>query len=1457
MENVIIPEKLYGRDKEISGLKESFENVSRGNAEVLLVSGDSGAGKTALINELRKPVKDGNGFFIGGKYEQFQQNVPYFAFRQALAELCLELQTEDEHQSLQLKSEILQALGSQGQVLIDLVPEFESFLGKQPTLTAISPQEARYRFAEVLRNFLSVICRPEHPLVLFIDDWQWAGIPSFELLKQLQVGKTLRYLLVIMAYRGNEITPDHRLITTIEELNRNNVPINKLKVQNISISSVSKMLKDTLKSGGQPLDQLANITYTTTKGNPFFVKSLISLWLDSKLLWFDEKEKSWKWKIEQENDNSLPKNLVDLFSLKLKHLDLEESHLLSLAACLGNRFNIENLSIISGIPVSKCLNILSTNQVKEFVVPMQKKLRNVSSGYLSDYQYFIFQHDRMQQAAFSIIKEGDLAHILLKSGNLLIKKLTPEQFNDRIFEITNNLNAGFDLIVNKKDRIRLIDINIRAARKAYAAAAYSSALQYYINANRVVELPDFYEYFWEDHYELAMSFFKEYAQCQFLEGDQQIGEKCIDEVINHSQKAVEKVDALNILIIHHTLHARYPEAINSGKAALKMLGIDLPDSNYDLARDQEIASVRQMMKNLKGTDLGKLPVMSNPEMLMACKILITIGPPCYRSHQKLWSVIVPTVVGLTLKYGNIPQVGYSHTAFGGLLGYVSNDFETAKIYSNAATDLMTKVFRNPSDQSVFYLMIGSSIRHWFKHLKYGSQDYIDAYEIGLQSGNLQYAAYAFGHNMYCRFYQGIQLDMLISETKTSLEFSLNRHNQWAIDLFNGGLKAFNALITEDPENLFLSDWDDLEYLKNVEENHNIQVICIYKVLKTFSLLLAGKYEKALELSTETEPIIYTVGTQGLLPWPEHVFARFLIISALFKKKSPEQQEIWNKELGSILNQLKVWAETCPENFEHKYYLAAAEMARIEGHSIDAAQLYARAAESARDGHFLQWQGMANERASLFWTEFGNEQLADSQWQMAYECYTQWGALAKVKQMELLYKEHLLNNMSQFTASGPGKLQKEQEFKRQLADNKIEQIRNYAFQIQQSKLRHDAISQANELAQAMQKLRSEIARRKKTEEELRQSEERFHSLFSNMNEGVALHELVYENGQPINYRIVDVNLFYEQIIGKTRQQSIGTLATELYETQNPPFLKEFADVAVNRNSFAFEIYFDKMDKHFAISVAPWRNNGFATIFTDITERKLAEEVIRNKNMMLEKMNSEKDKYFSIIAHDLRNPFTSIMGLTQLLANKVDEKDDDAIKKYAEIIRQSTHKVYDLLINLMEWSKTQTGRMVFNPQPLNMNLLIHEVILLNREVADQKSISISSRLDLNVQVSADKAMISTVLRNLVSNAIKFTHPGGNILISTRLNQYEVVINVKDTGVGMNQSKMEKLFRIDQNTSTPGTQNEKGTGLGLILCKEFVEKHGGKMWFESTEEDQTNGITGGSVFSFSIPKENVTVT
>ena len=1447
MSQFTIPTRLYGRGLEIKTLLESFDRISSGRGEVLLVPGPSGVGKTALVHELQKPVRERNGFFITGKFEQYQQNIPYFAFRQALAELHRELKSGNAQEYARFKTEILESIGNLGQVLVDLVPEFESLLGVQPPLADISPQEARHRFADVFRNFLKVICRPEHPLVLFIDDWQWADAASCELLRQLQVGITLRYLLVIVSYRDNEVDLGHPLMSAVNDLRSHAVAVEVLQVKNITANDVQEIVADSLKPVVEDVEKLAHVIHEKTLGNPFFVHSFLSFLYEFNLIWFDKQGNRWKWLMDKTADVNLPANAIELFILKLRRFDNESQNLFSLAACLGNRFDLETLSIISGHSTKECQTQLISGQAKTLFLPFDSEKGNNLTEDLRDPVTFTFLHDSVQQAAYNLIEPSELPYILLKIGRLLITSLHPEQLNERLFEVMNAWNAGYHLIQETTEQVRMVELNIAAARKAYAATAYRSALQFYRAADRFLKKPGFAEQLWLDRHEMILSLFKERAECEFLEGDRNEAENCIQEAVDHCGTALEKAQVLNILIVQYTLLARYPEAIASGRQALDALGINLPGENFEESRNQEIELVRQELGSRPVATMVKLPVMTNPEMLMASKILTTMGPPCYRSHQRLWSVIVPKVVNLTLRYGNIPQVGYSHTAFGGLLGWVDDDYDTAREFGELATQLMTNTFRSPSDQSVFYLMIGSSIRHWFKHLRYGSQDYTDAYEIGLRSGNLQYAAYAFGHNMYCRFYQGIPLESLIQETQHSLEFSQTRLNQWAIDLLEGGLNIFTALTSESSVWHGNDAWSEMDFLKRVGDHQNIQVTCIYKVLKTFSLILSENYHEALALSDETEPLIYTVGSQGLLPWPEHVFARLLILTALYSKADQEQQIKWHAEIDRMMNKLRIWADNCSDNFEHKYLLSAAELARIDDHPAEAIKLYDKAIEAARQGNFLQWEGMANERAYRFWLEYGNVHFAHFYWQQAYVCYHRWGAVAKVSSMENVYRTILSENFPGIDVSVTPDEKSEPDIKNDAIERQINQLRNYALQLQQTRLRIEAETQAGELAHATQRLRVEIAERKRTEEALRESEERYRKLFVEAPLGIALID-------SLSGHIWEVNPMFAKIAGRTVDEMPAidwmtiTHPDDVQEDMNNMALLNAGKIS----GFQMEKrYLHQDGKHVWINMMIAQvnvdNNSkprHLCMIEDITERKQGQEQIKLKNKELQKINAEKDKFFSIIAHDLRSPFNSFLGLTQIMAEELPSLTMAEIQDLAISMKNSATNLYRLLENLLKWAQIKQGLIPFTSEVIQLKQMVDECLATAYETAKNKGINFINTIPENIVVFADNNMLQTVIRNLVSNAMKFTAKGGKVSVSAKItDDKNVEIAIQDSGIGMSQEMLENLFRIDVQTGRKGTDGEPSTGLGLLLCKEFVEKHDGKIRVESE-------VGKGSTFYFSIP-------
>jgi PAS domain S-box-containing protein len=1087
--------RLYGRSKAVAALVSAFNRVCQGNGTVFLVPGNSGSGKTSLVREIREEVENRNGLFLEGKFNQYQQNIPYSAIRRILSEFCRKLACDETFSHEYWSPRLRKAVGGLGSLVTDLAPELEPWLGKQPPAPEINPLEARHRFAGVLRHFLAVLCRPEHPVVMFLDDMQWADAASVELLTKLHIGSELRFLLVVATYRDEEVDASHPLAQAIEDLQREAVPVQVLAVGNLTQRDVRDLLEDSLKPRVNSVDNLAAVLHRHTAGNPFFTRMLLTSLHEQGLVKFESADGTWHWDAGQLSGGSLPESVVKLFALKISHLEPATAELLSLAACLGNQFEMRILAMISEQSVETCRRLFAPAIANHLILPLE------SASAPSEYR---FLHDRVQQAAYDLIPAEELPRLRLRVGRQLRAQLGPEQLSDRLFQVADHLNAGLAFIDDAAEQVEVLRLNSQAARRARAATAYHAALQFHRAAAGFLQRPDFAEKLWAEHHDTAYRFFLDRAESEFLEGDRNLAEECIRQAVAHADGVLEKAEALNTLIVQFTLLARYPEAIAAGSEALVELGILLPGSDYEAARDAELAHVHDELRGRAVEELAELPVMTDPLMRMAVKLLITMGPPCYRSHQRLWSVIVPKVVNLTIRHGNLPQIGYSHTAFGGLVAWVANDYVMTKEFGMLATRLMTGTFDSPSDRSVFHLMIGSSVRHWCEPLQASSRDYQQAYEFGLASGNLQYAAYAFGHNMYCRLYQGTPLPELIQETRHSLAFSRTRVNQWAIDLLEGGLKIFQGLSDEAPGPDEDAAWEK-KYLEQVTAHHNIQVECIYKVNRALALFMLGKHESAMVWSDQAEPLIYTVGTQGLLPWAEHVFVRALILARSISRARPEQQAAYRAELDRLAEQLLLWAGACPENFAHKRAFVAAEIAVLERQWADSTRFFREAARQAAAGGFLHWEGLAHERTAEVLEEHNQGRLAQAYWQEAFRCFEQWGATAKLRSIETAFRQQLRFDQRSSTQDSAPEQTAECTFHRELREEHERQLRVKSRLTRQAQTQTEVRGHATELSEAMDRLRKEVAERKRMEQSLRESEERYRNLIMNSPDAIFVNQ----------------------------------------------------------------------------------------------------------------------------------------------------------------------------------------------------------------------------------------------------------------------------------------------------------------------------------------------------------------
>ncbi|MFW5489949.1 MAG: AAA family ATPase [Desulfovibrio sp.] len=1413
-----LPKRLYGREKLKGEMLAILEEACSGPGRLLLIPGPSGVGKTSLVMEMEEPTLQRNGFFCQGKFNQIQGNIPYSAFRQVMGILLQQLYSQPPEMQAQWKEELLEAVGDLGRLLFEIAPEFEAFIGPQPPVTMVSPIEARHRLHGIFHNFFKVFCKPDHPVVLFIDDWQWGDPASLELFRLLGTGN-LEYVLIVAAYRNNEVDETHPFAAVLQEMHILNPRIESKEIFPLGRRDVKQFIRDALAPKVADLQQLTDIIYDRTRGNPFFMHALLGFIHSRGTLRYDPTPEPsapggiWRWKNETSDTGTFPDSISNLFAQRFANYAAPLQELLFLAASIGNTFSLADLSLVSGRGKSECLSLLSPGLQKGFLtVPPYAEAAAANTNKSVD--IFKFAHDSIQKAAHGLIPKEDEPKVRLAIGTTLLENYDSTQLDEHLFEITSHMNAGQRFITTDQDKMRLLELNIRAARKAVATTAYNAALQFHRMAGELLQSAGQTEQAWETNYAMTMALHLEWAESEFLEGSKKLAESLLQKAINHATTPLEKAEAQRVMIVQYTLQARYPEAISAGRSGLQALGINLPEDDYQARLEMELKTLRTTLKERPVTSYADMPIMRHPEMRKATQLLITMGPPCYRSHQRLWSVLVPKVVNLILRYGNMPEVGYSHTALAGLLIWVADDFATAGAFSDLAEQLMTQTFDSPSDKSVFFLMMGSSARHWFNHLSLSSRDYADAYEIGSRFGNLQYAAYAFGHNMYCCFFQGMPLPRLRNETDVSLNFSRTRYNQWAIDLLEASIHIMDEL-TEDVGLAHCSATWEADFLHRVQSSGNIQVVCIYKVLRSFQLFVMNEYERALEFSDQADEIIYTVGLQGLLPWPEHLFTRALIYASLFADQEENNSDRL-RELTQIIERFRLWAEHCPANYKFKLQLLEAEQARMQSRFQEAGTFYEQAIDSAREGGFLQWKGVANEKAALFWEERGLDQVALTYWQRAYSNYDFWGATAKTHAVERRFTD-MVTERTQFKIAP--------EMLRDLHKKQLSVLRSKEQQITQLSKRKLAERQAQDLVQATARLREEIVHRKKIEEDLRESEERFRLTFDRSPIGAALLSP--------NLRFVRVNEAFRHFIGYGEEELV---AMHFHEITHPDdvsvsidLVRSLTEGMQNTNRLEKRYLRKNGEEVWAkVVVSIIRDQKghplyFLPMVEDITERKRAEHALIQAKEEALAASKSKSMFLANMSHEIRTPLNGIIGMLQLmLLTSMNQEQQEC----ADIALQSSRRLTSLLSDILDLSRVEAGRLDLNPEPYDFFEMIGGISQLYSPVARQKGLELRTRIapDIPRTLLGDALRLQQIISNLLGNAIKFTESGhvmleADFIPATYAVVPRLLFTVSDTGIGIPEDKQGSLFEAFTQAEADSKRRFQGAGLGLAISRELV--------------------------------------
>ena len=981
-DRLLIPEKLYGREREIETLLASFDRVvAEGTLELVLVSGYSGIGKSSVVNELHKALVPPGGLFASGKFDQYKRDIPYATLGQAFQSLVRSLLSQSEAELGRWRDSLSEALGPNGQLIVNLVPELELVIGKQPPVADLPPQDAQNRFQTVFRRFLGVFARKEHPLALFLDDLQWLDAATLDLIEHLVTHSEVRHLLLVGAYRDNEVGPAHPLLRTLEAIRAVDARVHEIVLAPLELDDLGRLIANALHCEAERARPLAELVQEKTAGNPFFAIQFFIALTDEGLLAFDPFASAWQWNIDRIRAKSYTDNVVDLMARKIKRLSATTQEALKQLACLGNVAEIATLTLVHGGKEGTVHEALWEAVNAGLVV-------HQGSAYK-------FQHDRIQQATYSLIPDEHRADVHLRIGRVLLASMTADELAEHLFDVANHFNRGATLLVDRDEKAQVAVIELRAGRKAKASTAYASACVYLVAGTALLDESD-----WDSHYDLTFGLWLERAECEYLTGQLASAEARLSLLSTRARTIVDSAAVTCVRLNLYTTLDHSDSAVEVGLDYLRRVD----DGRWPLhatAEDvrQAYARLLQRLGSSSIESLVDLPLMIDPDRRATMDVLTMLTSPALFTEENLFRLVVCRMAALSLEHGNSDGSCLAYAWLGSVVGMYFGDYQAGFRFGRLGLDLVEKRGLDRFRARV-YLVFAVHVAHWTQPLATSRAFLRRAFEAAQEAGDLSYTAYSCIDLTANLFASGAPLDQVEREAEIGIKFVQDAGFGLAENNLTVQFRLVRMLrgLTRDFGSFNDATFDESRFVQRFENNRELSICaCWYWIGKLQAGIYMSDSVAAIAATTKVTPLLWTTPTQ--IEQSEYQFYGALAHAARCDKAPTEERSQHLAALADHSRQIAVWAENCPENFEDRAALVGAEIARIEGRELDAERLYEQAIGSARANGFIHNEALAYELAARFYAARGLDEIAHLYLRNARYRYARWGADGKVRQLD--------------------------------------------------------------------------------------------------------------------------------------------------------------------------------------------------------------------------------------------------------------------------------------------------------------------------------------------------------------------------------------------------------------------------------------------------------------------------
>jgi predicted ATPase/signal transduction histidine kinase len=1444
-----LPQKLYGRVQEVETLEAAAERLAQSSpSEFIAISGAAGSGKSALVQAFAPVLAGARGHLVTGKFEPLAQNTPYIAVIQAFQSLLRQLLAEDESQIVIWRQLLLEALGTNGQVILDVIPEVEWMIGKQPSVPDLPPAASSNRFHWVFANFIRVFAQPEHPLAIFLDDLQWADQASLQLIQVLISAPNL-HLLWIGAYRTHEVEPRHPLLTTLEVIRQKEAIITSIALNPLAVDDIALWVAEMLNCDRATAQPLAALIHQKTAGSPLFVGEFLKSLYQANLIQFDRQQRAWLWDLTQIQATQLTDSFIALIETKIRNLSASAQQTLSIAACIGNGFESRTIAQLRQRAPEEVTADLWELVQADLIEPLGTLYSPPDNDQFSTAHPWTarFRHDRIQQIAYGLVAEQEAKQIHLQLGQQLLKDTLPEQLEEKIFEIVNHLNLGAVGMTHQAHKDELAHLNLIAGTKAKAAVAYESAFTYF-SAGLSLLTRDC----WSQDYDLTLQLHSATAEAAYLSGRHEEMYRFITVVLQQAKAPLDRVQVYQIQIQGLIAQNKANEAITIALQALTELGVEIPaqPSTEDLRLGK--LQTQRALAGKHTQDLLHLPPMEDPQKLAAMRVISSVCTPTYFTKCQLWQMMVFQKVQLSLNYGNAPGSAFGFADYGMVLCAIDGNFTGGYQFAQLASELLPRLQAKEFVPKTL-LLINIYLRHWREHLRATLAPLVEAYQTGLETGDLEYATFAIAFHAYYSYLVGRELPQIesemaeygkaIAQCKQAVPLYVNQiYRQVVLNLMGR---------SEDPCRLVGDSYNEDERLPQYQaegDRYALFQICLNKLILSY---LFQDYAQAVEQATRCERLL-AAGATGLLVVPVFYFYNALAKLAHFPNAPQAEQRRILKQVSQSQKQMKTWADRAPMNYLHKYHLIAAEHCRILGQNAQATDHYDRAIALAKDHEYLNEEALAHELATRFYLAQGKSKLAQLYLQDAHYCYRRWGAIAKVQDLETRYAQSL--NLAQTTFSG-SRLSTSSTTTSSTASSAID----LAAVLQAAQVLSSEIVLERLLTKLMKILIEDAGAEKGCL--LLETEGRF---CIEAQGSINPDDIVVLQSIPMDSSDVRVSVAMIHYVARTRESVVLDHATQDSKFAHDPYIIQHQPQSVlcapllNQGKLTGIVYLENnltthaftsdrleviqlLSTQAAISIDNARlyNQLELRVQERTTELTQANQQLEQLTADLQRSNQELEQFAYIASHDLQEPLRTITSYTQKLAQRYQGQLDEKADRYIGFAVDGATRMQQLIQALLTYSRV--GRQKLKPEAIDCNTIVSRVL------RDLKVVIAESQATLTVAplpiIQADPIQLSLLFQNLIGNAIKYrSEVPPQIQVSAQKEPECWRFSIHDNGIGIESQYCDRIFKIFQRLHT--SDEYPGTGLGLAICQKIVENHGGHIWVESK-------LGAGSTFSFEIPE------